>query len=130
MTASPSQGINSAPSSVLTWYAATNGSGDNAIRVRISLTNRATRAQPYPVLRLSLYDRYGKRVASRDLQPRDYLPKDRANGFMAVSLQVDSEVAVLDPGPDASSFELDVCMPGTRGLRCASDSPLRPTAHS
>jgi predicted Zn finger-like uncharacterized protein len=106
--------------------AATNGNGDNAIRVRIRLTNRAMRAQPFPVLRLSLYDRYGKKVAARDLQPRDYLPKDRANGMMPVSQQIDSEVAVMDPGPNASSFELDVCMPGTRGLRCASDSPLRP----
>lgn len=108
--------------------AATNGSGDNAIRVRIRLTNRAVRPQPYPVLRLSLYDRYGKKVAARDLQPRDYLPKEQASGMMRIALQVDSEVAVMDPGPNASSFELDVCMPGPRGLRCASDAPLRPTA--
>ena len=108
--------------------AATNGSGDNAIRVRIRLTNRAARPQPYPVLRLTLYDRFGKKVAARDLQARDYLPKDQASGMMRVGLQVDSEVAVMDPGPNASSFELDVCMPGPRGLRCASDAPLRPAA--
>jgi len=108
--------------------AATNGSGDNAIRVRVRLTNRGSRPQPYPVLRLSLYDRFGKKLAARDLQPRDYLPKVQANGMMSVALQVDSEVAVMDPGPNASSFELDVCMPGPHGLRCASDAPLRPAA--
>ena len=106
--------------------AATNGNGDDAIRVRISLSNKAPRPQPYPILRLSLYDRYGKRVAARDLQPRDYLPKDHANGLMAAALQVESEVAVMDPGPDASSFELDVCIPAEHGLRCAGDSPLLP----
>jgi predicted Zn finger-like uncharacterized protein len=110
--------------------AATNGSGDNAIRVRISLTNRAPRAQPWPVLRLSLYNRYGKRVAARDLMPRDYLPRDKALDLMPVAKQIDSEVAVMDPGPDASSFELDVCIPAPHGLRCAGDSPLRPAAHS
>jgi predicted Zn finger-like uncharacterized protein len=106
--------------------AATNGNGDDAIRVRISLSNRAPRPQPYPVLRLSLYNRYGKRVAARDLQPRDYLPRGKASELMPAALQVDSEVAVKDPGPDASSFELDVCIPAERGLRCASDSPLLP----
>ena len=47
-------------------------------------------------------------------------------GQCDIRLQIDSEVAVMDPGPDASSFELDVCIPAERGLRCASDSPLRP----
>ena len=63
------------------------------------------------MLRLSLYNRYGKRVAARDLQPRDYLPRDKAGDLMPAALRIDSEVAVMDPGPDASSFELDVCIP-------------------
>lgn len=110
--------------------AATNGSGDNAIRVRISLANLATRTQAWPVLRLSLYNRYGKLVAARDLQPRDYLPGTRAGDLMPVGKQIESEVVVVDPGTDASSFELDVCVPAPHGLRCASDAPLRPAARS
>lgn len=111
--------------------AATNGSNDNAIRVRISLANRTSNEQPYPILRLSLFDRFGKRVAARDLQPADYLHAvPEAGKLMSGGQRVDTEVAVLDPGPDASSFELDVCLAGARGLRCANDEPLRSGSRS
>ena len=111
--------------------AAAGAEGENAIRVHISLANRAARAQPFPVLRLSLFNRYGKRVAVHDLQPREYL-RDAATGqnFMKVSQSIDAEVGVPDAGPDASSFELDVCVAAASGLRCASDEPLRSVAHS
>ena len=111
--------------------AATNGSNDNAIRVRISLANRTSNEQPYPILRLSLFDRFGKRVAARDLQPADYLhAQPEAGKLMSGGQRVDTEVAVLDPGPDASSFELDVCLASARGLRCANDEPLRAASRS
>lgn len=110
--------------------AATNGSNDNAIRVRISLANRSSNEQPYPILRLSLFDRFGKRVAARDLQPADYLHAAPESPLMSAGQRVDTEVAVLDPGPDASSFELDVCLTGARGLRCANDEPLRAGSRS
>lgn len=108
--------------------AASNSGGDNSIRVQIRLTNHATHALPWPVLRLSLFDRYGKRVAARDLEPRDYLTREKSAALMPVAQQIESEVAVTNPGPDASSFELDVCVPAPHGLRCAGDSPFKATA--
>jgi predicted Zn finger-like uncharacterized protein len=98
-----------------------DGSGA-AINVRLSVMNRAERAQPAPIVRLTLLDRYGKRLAARDLAPREYLQASPAGGFLAAGQRVDTQVAVRDPGPEASSFELDVCVPGPAGtLRCASD---------
>ena len=41
--------------------------------VRASLTNRATFAQPHPLLRLELEDRFGNTVATRDFEPSEYL---------------------------------------------------------
>lgn len=97
-----------------------------AIRVRISLANHGRRAQPMPILRLTLLDRYGKRVASRDLQPRDYLSATQAAmTFLLADQRVDSEFSVKDPGPEAASFELDTCLPGYgNAIRCANDESV------
>ncbi len=106
--------------------AATDSGMGDLIHVSISLTNRATRAQPWPLVRLNLYNRFGKRIATRDLQPQDYLPAEKIRDMMAVAQQINSEVAVINPGSDASSFDLDVCVPAPQGLHCAADSAIKP----
>lgn len=95
------------------------------IRVRLSIANRAARAQPVPLLRLTLLDRYGKRIAARDLTPAEYWPHGQpTRALLKLDERVDSEVAVRDPGADSSSFELDVCLKNVRGvIRCAGDAP-------
>jgi predicted Zn finger-like uncharacterized protein len=108
--------------------AVTDPAGGASILVRISVLNRALHAQPVPALRLTLLDRFGKRVAARDLKPEEYLPPALAGlGFLAPSQRIDADVHVVDPGPDAASFEVDVCLSGAGGaLHCANDSPLAP----
>ncbi len=104
--------------------AASDPSDSHVIRVRLSLANRAQRAQPVPLLRLTLLDRYGKAIAARDLTPAEYWPAGHvARSFLAHDERIDSEVAVHDPGADSASFELDACLKSTRGLvRCAGDT--------
>jgi predicted Zn finger-like uncharacterized protein len=95
----------------------------NAIQIRVSLANRAARAQPLPILRLTLLDRYGKRVAARDLEPAEYLPKAQpVRGFLAADERIDTQIAVQDPGTDTTSFEIDTCLRGRGGLRCTDES--------
>jgi predicted Zn finger-like uncharacterized protein len=95
------------------------------IRVRLSLANHAARSQPAPLVRLTLLDRYGKRIAARDLTPAEYWPQGQpARSFLAHDERIDSEVAIRDPGADSASFEFDVCLPNVRGaVRCQSDLP-------
>ncbi len=92
--------------------------------VRASIRNEAARAQPMPLLRLTLQDRYGKRIASRDLQPTEYLgARGGARAFLAAGQRVDAEVAVIDPGSNAVGFEVDACLPNGRGgVACANDA--------
>lgn len=104
--------------------AQTDASNEQVIRVRLSLANRAPRAQPTPLLRLTLLDRYGKRTAQRDLTPADYWPTGRSpESFMASDERIDSEIAVRDPSAASASFELDVCLREVGGaVRCAGDA--------
>lgn len=94
------------------------------ILVRFSLANHAARAQPVPLLRLTLLDRYGRRVAQRDLTPTDYWPQGRAPAaFLNSDERIDTEVQVRDPSADSASFELDVCLREAGGLlHCAGDT--------
>jgi len=105
--------------------AASDPADSHVIHVRLSVANRAPRAQPVPVVRLTLLDRYGKRLAARDLAPTDYWPHGKVpSAFLAHDERIDSEVQVRDPpGADSASFEIDVCLANTRGaLRCAGDA--------
>jgi predicted Zn finger-like uncharacterized protein len=99
------------------------------IRVRLSLSNHAAQAQPLPLVRLTLLDRYGKRVARRDLTPSEYWPPGQPpHASLAHDEHVESEIAVRDPSAASASFELDVCLRSTEGaLHCAGDAtPITP----
>jgi predicted Zn finger-like uncharacterized protein len=104
--------------------AAADPSDSHIIHVRLSLANRARRAQPVPLLRLTLLDRYGKPIATRDLTPAEYWPAGHvARTVLAPDERIDSEIALRDPAADSASFELDVCLKNSRGVvRCAGDT--------
>jgi predicted Zn finger-like uncharacterized protein len=89
--------------------------------VRASLTNRAPFAQPLPVLRLRLEDRWGVMIAERDFEPADYLQDAaRAARPLAAGESGEVELVLADPGADAVGYRLDVCQrESPTQLRCA-----------
>lgn len=103
--------------------AATGPEAPGHLTVRASVRNGAPRAQPLPVLRLKLHDRYGSVVAGRDLAPAEYLgSRMPADGHLEAGQRADAEIAILDPGNDAVGFEIDACLPSAAGrVRCAAD---------
>jgi hypothetical protein len=98
--------------------------------VRASVRNAGTRAQPMPLLRLTLQDRYGNPVATRDLQPAEYVPAaSKALTMLAADQRIDTEVRVVDPGRSAVGFEIDACLANASGtLTCSNDARRRATA--
>lgn len=103
------------------------GAEGTQLRVRLSVQNDSTRVQPLPLLRLTLQDRYGNAVATRDLEPREYLPP-RAAGqrLLEPDQRIDVELHVIDPGKAAIGFELDACLRGDNGsIGCAHDARPR-----
>jgi predicted Zn finger-like uncharacterized protein len=104
--------------------AATDANAGGTLRVRASLMNGAKHAQPYPLLRLTLQDRFGGQVGLRDLEPREYLRSvpDR-NALIGAGQRVDADIAIVDPGKDAVGFEIDVCLRASpTRITCAGDS--------
>jgi hypothetical protein len=106
------------------------GTEGSRLRVRLSLHNESTRVQPLPLLRLTLLDRYGNAIATRDLEPKDYLPKRVADQrLLEPDQRIDAELHVIDPGKVASSFEIDACLRAESGsIGCANQA--RPRAPS
>ncbi len=104
------------------WGAAADPDISGTLRVRASVLNSADHAQPYPLLRLTLQDRFGSHVASRDLEPSEYLHGEPgSNQLLGAGQRVDAEIAIVDPGKDAVGFEIDVCLRGEAGTKCASE---------
>ncbi|HUA26414.1 MAG TPA: zinc-ribbon and DUF3426 domain-containing protein [Steroidobacteraceae bacterium] len=101
--------------------ASTAGAAAGEIVVRASVKNSASRAQPLPLLRVTLQDRFGNRIAARDVPPGDYLPSSAASGaLLAAGDRVDATMVFVDPGPQAVGFEIDACLRQQSGeVACA-----------
>jgi len=97
------------------------GTTAGEIVVRASVKNSASRAQPLPLLRVTLQDRFGNRIAARDVPPADYLPSAAAPGsLLAAGDRVDATMVFVDPGPQAVGFEIDACLRQQSGeVACA-----------
>jgi predicted Zn finger-like uncharacterized protein len=101
--------------------------GSGLITVRASIKNAARQAQPLPLLRVTLQDRFGNPIAARDVTPRLYLPHaSAAVAFLSAGQRVDAEIGFVDPGANAVGFEIDACLPsGAGGLACANELSAR-----
>jgi predicted Zn finger-like uncharacterized protein len=100
--------------------------GPALITVRASIKNGASQPQPLPLLRVTLQDRFGNRIAMRDVAPKSYLPPSiPASSFLAAGQRIDAELDFADPGAEAVGFEIDACLPARGGVSCANDAALR-----
>jgi predicted Zn finger-like uncharacterized protein len=103
--------------------ASTDTDAPGEIRVRASVKNGARQAQPLPLLRVTLQDRFGNRIASRDVPPQSYLPRAiPRSSLLSAGQRIDAEMAFVDPGSNAVGFEIDACLPSPEGgITCAND---------
>jgi predicted Zn finger-like uncharacterized protein len=104
-------------------WGVTGDSGANGtLRMRASILNTAAQAQPFPLLRVTLANRFGNRIGARDFGPAEYLGKPISR-MLAPGERVDATLDLMDPGNDAEGFEIDVCLRGIdKKIRCAADA--------
>ncbi len=107
------------------WGVLSDPTRPGTLKVRASVTNRASYPQPYPLLKLMLEDRWGDQVRAREFEPSEYLdPGLSANRLLAPNDPVNATIAIVDPGPDAEGFRFDVCLRGrSANTVCAAEIP-------
>jgi hypothetical protein len=98
--------------------------GDADLTVYSRVGNKSKDALPYPVIAVSLTDRFEEPLGSVTLDPSDYLPDDLdprklvepGNSFEAV-------MKIKSPPDDVTGFRLRPCYRNMSGqLRCKDDS--------
>ncbi len=104
--------------------ASTGPDAPGQITVRASVKNTGHQAQPLPFLRVTLQDRFGNRIASRDVPPQSYLPRAiPRSSLLSAGQRIDAEMAFVDPGANAVGFEIDACLPAPGGgIACSTDA--------
>jgi predicted Zn finger-like uncharacterized protein len=108
-------------------FEATKGStegDDEKLTVYSRLGNKSDGALPYPLIGISLTDRFEETIGSRMLDPADYLPTDLDPRKLVEPGNTFNAVITIDSATEnATGFKLDVCyrMSGEQ-LRCAIDS--------
>jgi hypothetical protein len=103
-----------------------------AMTVRASIRNGATFAQPMPLLRLELEDRFGGTVARRDFTAREYLKNPaQADRLLASGTATEAELVIVDAPADAVGYRLDICVnEAAADVRCAQDDGAEAAASS
>jgi hypothetical protein len=80
----------------------------DALQVTATIMNNAEYAQAYPVIRITLSNRHGRIVASRDFKPADYLSENiDIDKGLAPNQPLHIELEVADPGKDAVGFTFE-----------------------
>ena len=103
------------------WGVTGDPDANGTLKVRASILNTAAQLQPYPLLRVTLADRFGKGIGARDFEPGEYVGKPTAR-LLAPGERVDATLQILDPGKNAEGFEIDVCLRGAdHRITCAND---------
>ncbi len=107
-------------------FEATNGNVDeeeDLLTIYSRIANKSSQALPYPLLHISLTDRWEDIIGSRALEPNEYLagdldprrPVPSGENFTAV-------ITIESPSVDATGFRLTACYRISPGrVRCADE---------
>ncbi len=105
-------------------FEATNGNVDEsetALTIVSRIVNRSEQPLPYPLVHVSLTDRWEEVMGTRILEPGEYLAGDLDPGSPVLPGENFTAVITIEnPSEEATGFKLNVCYrvsPGT--VRCA-----------
>ena len=99
----------------LKWEAEADPAQPERLIVALEFLNSADFAQPYPVLRVVLEDRFGRRVGSQDVTPAQYLEGYSRGRRLPAGGRVRTTIEVPDPGARAEGFRVDFCLESGSG---------------
>jgi len=78
--------------------------------IETRVQNRGPKTQAYPHILVRILDRWGETIAGRYFAPDEYVVSPAADySRMNVGSTVDAQFIIVDPGPNATGFELEFC---------------------
>ncbi|UCC14041.1 MAG: zinc-ribbon domain-containing protein [Gammaproteobacteria bacterium] len=102
--------------------ASLDAAGD--LQITVQYVNEGGFPQPYPVLRVSLENRWGDEIGSRELNPSYYVEDYASGNRSQPGEQVGGRAVISEPGLAAVGFRLDLCLQDESGqARCLSEQP-------
>jgi len=101
----------------------TNAAQPGKLEITAGVRNVSKGPLSYPLLLLELTDRWEKVIGSRVFSPAEYMGTAISqDSRIAPQTTVNARLNLVDPGPEAYGFEVDVCVPAGSGrMRCKSD---------
>jgi hypothetical protein len=107
-------------------FEATRGStdeGDEALTIFSRVANKSDQPLPYPLISVSLTDRFEETIGNRVLDPADYLSNDLdPRKLVQPGTTFNAAITIKSPAGEATGFKLNVCYRESGGkLRCAID---------
>ena len=107
-------------------FEATRGSTDQAdeiLTIYSRIGNNSPDALPYPLITVSLTDRFEQMIGSRVVEPTEYLAEDIDSGRLVPPEQsFDAMISLAAPDAQATSYRLSACYRQADGrLRCAME---------
>jgi predicted Zn finger-like uncharacterized protein len=112
---------------IVDWVAAAQESENSQpgrLEISTGIRNDSNQPMAYPLLSLELTDRWEKVIGARVFTPAEYVGAQRVpEAGIPAGATVTAELELVDPGPDAYGFEVDVCVPiDAARMRCKSDA--------
>jgi predicted Zn finger-like uncharacterized protein len=120
---------NPANFAIVDWVASARESDTQqlgSLEISAGLRNESDKALSYPLLSLELTDRWEKVIGARVFTADEYLDtRASADAKILPNETVPAQLQLVDPGPDAYGFEVDVCIAiDAQSMRCKSDAVL------
>jgi len=106
----------------LKWEAVADPDQPGQLVVAVAFVNDASYAQPYPIIRVALQDRFGRPAGRHDFTPADYLESYSRGRRLPAGGRVQTTVEVPDREGRAEGFRIDFCLQTrARGLVCGPE---------
>ncbi len=107
-------------------FEATRGSTDQAdeiLTIYSRIGNKSPDALPYPLITVSLTDRFEEMIGSRVVEPAEYLAEDiDSGGLVPPEQSFEAVISLAAPDALATSYRLSACYRQADGrLRCAME---------
>jgi len=103
-----------------------SGGDRDLLLIETRLRNRGPKTQAYPHIFVRLLDRWQETIAGRYFTPEEYAVDEIGPGErMSPGATTTVQFAIMDPGPSATGFELELCEEVAGKYICESDLAAR-----